>query len=494
MSSPTGMNAMPVVSDSISRARNVQASWRNTSIRDRLKIVRSLRWQLAERCEEIASTAASSTHPVQEVLVSELLPLLDASRFLERRACALLKPRRLGFRGRPWWLWGVDSTLCREPFGVVGVISPSNYPLFLGAVQTLQALVAGNAVIWKPAEGAGKTVKLFQSAFITAGLPADLLTVLPDTLEAGISLSGAEIDKLVFTGGFDNGTKVLGSLSRNAVPAIVELSGSDSVFVREDADLVLAAKALRFGLLFNQSRTCMAPRRVYASTKIIVGLEMAIKEALAGAQSQALEGCETAASHDIRECLLEALDEGAHLVHGSVSANRTVYPCVVSGVNPEARILQKDFLLPVLCLIPVDSDAEALSLSARNRHALGASVFSRDPKKAAAMAQQINAGLVSVNDLIVPSADPRIPFGGSGRSGFGVTRGAEGLLSLTRTKVLQIRKGGSLAHFESGAVDSSVCAWLLKLMHGGSWTGRFQALLSLVQWTAKNSGRGQKDR
>jgi hypothetical protein len=114
------MNALPFVSESITRARSAQASWRNTSVSSRLEIVRSFRWKLAERCEEMAATAVSETHPLHEVFVSEVFPLLEACRFLERKASALLKPRNLGADGRPWWLWGLESRICREPFGVIG--------------------------------------------------------------------------------------------------------------------------------------------------------------------------------------------------------------------------------------------------------------------------------------------------------------------------------------------------------------------------------------
>jgi acyl-CoA reductase-like NAD-dependent aldehyde dehydrogenase len=436
---------------------------------------------MVERCDALASTAVSATHPLHEVFVSELLPLLEACRFLEKKAAALLKPRSLGAEGRPWWLWGLESRIHREPFGVIGVIAPSNYPLLLGGVQTLQALVAGNAVVWKPAKGGSNAVRVFQELLFSAGMPVDLLIVLPDTVEAGVLLSSAEIDKLVFTGCFENGVKVLEALSRNAVPAIVELSGSDPVFVREDADVSLVAKALRFGLQLNQGRTCMAPRRVYVPFGRVSELEKSIKEALAEVDLSQFARSDTITPPALQECLNDALEKGAYFVHGGVHSDRTVYPCVIGGVSADAQILQKDFFLPMLCIVPVESDAEALSQAARNRYALGASIFSRDLEKAVAMGAHIRAGLVSLNDVIVPSADPRVPFGGTGHSGYGVTRGAEGLLSLTRIKVLQIRKGGSLAHLDSKALDPSVIASVLTVAHGRNLAKRFTGLWSLIR-------------
>lgn len=475
------MSGVPNVAEGVAMARAAQLSWRRTSVESRLLIINSLRGQIARHCRSLAGAAASGSHPLHEVVLSEVLPLLEACVFLEENALEILEPYLPGNRGRPWWLGGVRSEIHREAFGVVSVISPSNYPLFLGGVQVLQALVAGNAVVWKPAPGGGPVAQRLAELGLNAGLPAGLLIVLEDTVEAGIALLKEPVDKVLFTGGFANGTKVLQALSSRAIPAVLELSGCDAVFVRADADVELVAKALRFGLTFNQSRTCLAPRRVFVERGRAAELESEIKKAFA------LIACRPSAEHSagsfesLRAWRVEALNRGARVVYGDAANAAADIPYVFTDVPVDLVAALGDFFAPILCLIVVDSDAAALEAAAQCEYALGASVFSRDLNAAAEMAVEIGAGLVTVNDLIVPSADPRIPFGGSGRSGYGVTRGREGLLELTRIKVIQIRTGGSMAHLEPEEVSSELAIAMIQLTHGGGFWARLGGLLALIR-------------
>ena len=481
------MNYLPSVVESVAQARTAQASWRQTSVRERLRLVRRVRWRLAESCEDIALAAASPAHPQSEVMLSEMLPLLEACRFLERSAGAILEVKRLSGRGLPWWLWGVASEIHREPFGVVGVISPSNYPLFLAGVQILQALVAGNAVVWKPAAGCAKVSAKFVELLLSVNLPSGLVQLLPDTAEAGIALTQTAIDKLLFTGGFDNGVHVLKSLAENAVPAVAELSGNDPVFVRADADLTLVAKALQFGTMLNQGRTCMAPRKVFAVRGLIAEVETAIKSRFATVPLGGTEAAGTPKIESLIALINDALRCGARLIHGEVQPSGIRFPCVIADVTSDMEIFRADLFFPVLLLLPVESEDEALQTAASSGYALAASVFSKDLREASRLCHKINAGLVSVNDLIVPSADPRIAFGGSGKSGYGVTRGREGLLALTRGKVIQVRKRGSLQHLESNLIDPMIAGAVIRVMHAGGLRSKWSAFLALCQRSWRRS-------
>ncbi|RFC45975.1 MAG: Acyl-CoA reductase [Verrucomicrobia bacterium] len=364
---------------------------------------------------------------------------------------------------------------------MVSIISPSNYPLFLGGVQVLQALVAGNAVVWKPAPGGGAVAQRLAELGAEAGLPAGLLIVLEDTVEAGAALLKEPVDKVVFTGGFANGTKVLQALSQRAIPAVLELSGCDAVFVRGDADVTLVAKALRFGLTFNQSRTCLAPRRVFVERGRAAELESAIKDAFDSMNCRLFSTSSAGKSSALSLWRAEALRRGARIVYGDTANETSDAPYVLTDVPSDLMADLGDFFSPILCIIAVDSDAEALAAAAQCEYALGASVFSTDLGAASEMALKVRAGLVTVNDLIVPSADPRIPFGGSGRSGYGVTRGAEGLLELTRIKVLQVRNGGSMAHLEPEEVSADLAMAMIRLTHGNGIWARLTGVVSLIK-------------
>jgi acyl-CoA reductase-like NAD-dependent aldehyde dehydrogenase len=143
---------------------------------------------------------------------------------------------------------------------------------------------------------------------------------------------------------------------------------------------------------------------------------------------------------------------------------------------------QLDTFAPLLALIPVDSDEEAIAAANRCRFALGASVFSRDESGGRAVAARLEAGVVTINDLIVPTADPRIPFGGRKLSGFGVTRGAEGLLEMTRPKVIQLRRGRRRMHFDQRLTNRSTPLFVafIRLVHGRGLANRLSALAAIM--------------
>ena len=204
---------------------------------------------LAAKSVELAeaiSTRLARTHA--DTLTAEVLPLLDACKFLEREAERWLKPRKRGLRRRPFWLSGVRAEVHREALGNVLVIGPANFPLFLPGVQVLQALAAGNAVTWKPGTGGESVAQLVAATLLEAGLPSGLLRVTDESVGAARQALAAGPDKVFITGSAATGRAILARLAESATPAVVELSGADAVFVTPSADLPVVAKAVAFGL------------------------------------------------------------------------------------------------------------------------------------------------------------------------------------------------------------------------------------------------------
>ena len=264
-----------VASGTIAREmRRTQATWAAVPVRTRLQVIRRFRHLLAEQAESAAiSAVGGSLNTVAGILTSEVIPLADAGRFLERAGENLLAPRRVGCRGRPLWLGGVTSAVHREPFGLVLVIAPSNYSIFLPGVQLLQAFAAGNAVLLKPGSGGTASARELARLLAAAGLPASLLRVLPESPEAAHVAIQAGVDKVFFTGSAATGNRILAQLAPRAVPSAMELSGCDSVIIRADADLELVVRALSFGLRLNFGQTCIAPRRVFVARAVATELE-----------------------------------------------------------------------------------------------------------------------------------------------------------------------------------------------------------------------------
>ena len=415
-------------SEILQQTRTAAVDWRALEIRQRLHVIRQARRLIAAEAPALASSLGG-LRPLADTLVAEVLPLLEAARFLEREAERLLAPRRLGRRGRPAWLMGVESEIHREPYGVVLVLAPENYPLFLPGVQILQALAAGNGVCAKPAPGRAAALVALRDLLHHAGLPAGVLAVLDDSTAMGEAASRAGFDRIVLTGRLATGIRVLHAAAERMTPCTMELSGDDPVFVLAGADLVLATSAIAYGTRLNNGGTCIAPRRVFAPTTLAPAL--------------------------------------VHLL-----AERIAVPPPV---------------------IPVRDVEHALALSAQSRYALGAAIFG--PAQAArALARRVNAGCVVVNDVIVPTADPRLPFGGRDNSGFGVTRGAEGLLEMTLVKSVSVRHGRFRPHLDPAhADDSTMFAALIAALHGGFRT-RFGGAAVLARYASRVTGQRKSRR
>ena len=447
-------------------ARVAGAAWAEAGLPARLGVVRRARRLMAGRATALARTIG---RPVADTLVAEVLPLLEAARFLEREAPALLAARRLR-GGRPAWLFGVTAEIRREPLGAVLILGPGNYPLFLPGAQALQALAAGNAAAWKPAAGGAAAAAAFAAAMREAGLPDGVLTVLGE--EDGPAAVAAGFDKIVLTGSAETGVRVLEAAAARLTPTTMELSGSDAVFVLPGADLELVARCLAYGLRLNGGATCIAPRRVFVPREMAEALEGRLAPLLPGIADATVPA---AVAERLERLLAKAVAAGARLHHAG--RNR---PAVLAEARAEMALLKQDVFAPWLALVPVADVEEALRLDLACPYRLGASVFG--PGTAArAVAGRVRAGSVCVNDLIVPTADPRLPFGGAGRSGFGRTRGGEGLLAMTAAKTVSVRSGRFRPHLRpDGPDDARQFAAMIGLLHGG-WRGVAASVAALAR-------------
>jgi acyl-CoA reductase-like NAD-dependent aldehyde dehydrogenase len=483
-----------LVAAAMAAARAAQVRWARTPLAQRIRQIREVRHLIAECSMQLASASASArARPVAESLTAEVLPLAEACRFLEREAKRVLSPRRLGRRGLPLWLVGVRGEIHREPLGVVLIVGPGNFPLLLPGTQLLQALVAGNAVLLKPGVGGTPAALALRDLLVRAGFDPQLVALLPETPDAVRAAIAALPDKVLFTGSAAIGGLLLAQLAPHLIPSTMELSGCDAVIVRSDADLDLTAKALEFGLRLNGGATCLAPKRVFVARSVATELEGRLARTFnshisRGHKAQTSARMDqshltSAAAEKLRPLLDEALAGGAHLLAGEMRDDGAILlPLVLAGVSPAARLLREDVFAPVLALVTTADDHEAILQANDCPFALGASIFTRDDSAARALAGRLDAGVITINDLIVPTADARIPFGGRKRSGFGVTRGAEGLLELTRPKVVTLSRGRYRPAFEPpNLADQGLFEAYLGFAHGRSSLRRIRSLLDLFK-------------
>ncbi|MEO2090014.1 MAG: aldehyde dehydrogenase family protein [Gemmataceae bacterium] len=427
---------LPFAAES-ARARHAQTRWADTPIRKRLTAVCEFRHLLVERCDELtAAVTADLDRPPDEVIATDVLPTAAAARFLERHAGRILKPRKVGWR--PFWLAGCRDVVHRRPHGIVGVIGTCNYPLFLNAVPILHAVAAGDAVLWKPSENAPRFAEALTALFRDAGFPPDLIVTLPATREAGPLLAEADVDFVHFTGSDGVGRKLAARLGERLIPSALELSGCDAVFVLNDADVELAARAAWYGATLNRGRTCMAVRRAFVQRGVY--------------------------------------DDFVNRVPSS--------PELILDPPPDHPALRESTFTPRLAVVPFDTLDDALRLHAECAFRLTAAIFTRDLAVARDLAARLPVGSVTINDVIVPTAHPGTPFGGRGTSGWGVTQGDEGLLQMTVPQVLTARSGKFRPHIDTvlnaDPAGGDVTAGMLTMTHARTLGARWQGLRQMV--------------
>jgi acyl-CoA reductase-like NAD-dependent aldehyde dehydrogenase len=470
------------IAESIRASRQAQVNWAAYTIVRRLAPVRAFRHLLVELCDQLCDVARREINKSREECISnELLPLADACRFLEKNAAKILRPRRIAWGQRPWWLVRQVDTVYRRPRGIVGIIGTWNYPFFLNGVQIVQSLAAGNAVIWKPSEVTPECANLLTSLLGKAGFPGQIVQVLPATREAGPALLEGDLNHLVFTGGEGTGRIIAAALGGRLISSTLELSGCDSQFVLADAELSLSIPAAWFGVTLNGGQTCIAVRRSFVHRSLYgefcSGLERL------GKSAPALPLAQPGQVEQAERLVAQALAGGAKLLVGSTAGEKSPpswRPAIVADATPDMAICREASFASLMAVIPFDDPGEAIAMARSCPFGLSSSVFTRDIQAALALADQIPAGSVCINDVIAPTAHPATPFGGRGSSGWGVTQGAEGLFELTVPQVVSVRKGRDRLHYQLApgpgqGTQEGLLRGFFEMSHaatlGGKWRG-----------------------
>jgi acyl-CoA reductase-like NAD-dependent aldehyde dehydrogenase len=471
------------------RCRQAQAAWARLPIQQRLQPVRTARGLLVQECDRLcAAVARDLGKPADEIVGGELLPLAEACRFLQRQAGRLLRSKRISLGQRPLWLWGQTDRVERRPRGLVGIIGTWNFPLLLNGVQILQALTAGNGVLWKPSEVAPASAEALFGLLARAGFPTGLLKVLPATREAGQELVDAAVDHVIFTGSSATGRRVAEHLGRRLVSSTLELSGCDALFVLEDADIDLAARAAWFAFSVNRGQTCIAARRALVQRRLYPAFVEALKPFVTAAPPLGL--ALAAQARQAERLIHDAVNEGAHVLKAQPGTANDgdaglCRPAVVVDARPEMAICREASFAPLLAVLPFDTVEEALHMDAQCPYGLAASIFTSNPQRGTQLARQLRVGMVTINDVVVPTAHPATPFGGCGESGWGVTQGAEGLLEMTVPQTISVRRGTFRPHYPTvegkTVLTPEAVRGLLEWGHGATLRQRLAGLWRVVR-------------
>src|SRR5579864_9168927 len=255
------------IAEAVAKAAAAQVRWAATPVRDRIRILGRFAELLCDQKDSIARVISREAgKPEAEAMSTEVMVVLDTVKYLQNHVQAFLKPEPVP-HGNPVMKLK-RGTLLREPYGVVGIISPWNYPFNLPSIQTLTALATGNAVVLKPSEFTPYSSLELEKLLRAAGLDPDLLQVITGDGAAGAALLTANVQKIVFTGSVATGKRVAQAAAGRLLPVVLELGGKDPMIVLEDADIDVASSAAVWGAFMNAGQTCLSVERCYVQEKI----------------------------------------------------------------------------------------------------------------------------------------------------------------------------------------------------------------------------------
>jgi aldehyde dehydrogenase (NAD+) len=360
-------------------------------------------------------------------------------------------PLRMEGRILPSPIDDKENRVYREPVGVVGIISPFNFPFFLGMKCVAPALAAGNGVVLKPHEDSPITGGVvFGEIFEAAGLPPGLLNVVITEIPAiGDAFVEHPVPQVIaFTGSAAVGAHVAAVAARNYKKPLLELGGNSALIVLEDADLELAVDAAVFSRFTHQGQICMSANRVLVARSVYDEFAEKYVAKAASLPVGNPRDPETIIGPLINQRQADVLasqveqgiGEGARpLLRGEVDGT-LFHPTVLADVTPEMSVAQEELFGPVACLMVFDTEDEAVAIANNTRYGLSGAIHTRDLDHGVELAKRINTGMIHINDTTIHD-EPIVPFGGDKHSGIGRLNGEASLAEFTTLKWISVHHG-----------------------------------------------------
>lgn len=409
------------------QAREAQAGWASSPLDRRVALMREVSRRFAARADELAASVCAETRKAStDAWFADIVPNLDLFAWWTGPGLALLRPQRaplsrLKFPGK-------RGELRFEPRGLIGLISPWNYPVALPLRTLVPALMAGNAVLFKPSEVTPRTGALLADIF-DAVLPPGLVTVVQGGAEAGEAVVDAA-DHVVFTGSVATGRRVALRCAEQLKTVSLELGGKDAAVVLADCDLERTVQGVLWAACGNSGQNCAAIERVYVEAP----LYERFVEALVGlaAQTPCAPAATAAQEATVRRHLDDAIARGA-VAHGALPG-----PVVLTGAPEDALAWTEETFGPLIPVAPVRDAEDGLTRANASRFGLTTSLWTRDLARAERLAARAHSGTVTINNAAFTAALPFAPWSGRGESGHGVTNSALALLDLVRPKFVLI--------------------------------------------------------
>jgi acyl-CoA reductase-like NAD-dependent aldehyde dehydrogenase len=475
------------VAEAVERARKAQAIWRARSFAERAELLYRFRDLLIDEQERLADILTSeSGKPRAEVYGNELFYLCDVIGFWASNAAKFLKAEKI----RPHLLMFKTKKVisAHHPLGIIGIISPWNFPLVLTAGDAMPALMAGNAVVIKPSELTPLTALFAADLAQRAGLPEGLLQVVIGAAETGEALID-HVDMIAFTGSVEVGKRVMRRAADRLIPVSLELGGKDPLIVLKDADLERAANACVWGALMNSGQVCTSIERVYIEEPVYqTFVDKVVQKVQSLRQGPSNEEVELGSMsseeqfNKVSSQVAEAVTRGAKVLTGggfNPKFSGFYYePTVLVNVNHEMAVAREETFGPVIPIIKVRDAEEAIRLANDSPYGLDACIFTRDKQKALQMADRLHTGTVCINDGLVNYIIPDTPMGGVKDSGYGRRHGPEGIRKYCYQKTLVIDRFGlksDFPWFPASEKKTMQMRRLISLLWRSGWKNKFRS-------------------
>lgn len=430
------------VGAAVERARAAQQAWGLLSIEERCERILALRDTIVDRAEETVELLSKECgKPRTEALTHEVMVTADLTGFFAKRAPRMLAPREIELH----LLKHRRSYVHYAPRGVIGIISPWNFPFVIPMGDAVTALIAGNAVVLKPSEVTPLIALKAKEIFDASGLPEDLFQVVTGDGSTGAALIDAQPDKVVFTGAVRTGRKVAAACGERLIPCTMELGGKAPAVVCADADLERAARAIVFGGFANSGQVCVSVERVYAHESVydqlldrVTQLTKELRQGDPLSHDTDVGAIIFPHQIDVAEELIEdAVGKGARLLTGGKrreGEGQFFEPTILGGCTQDMDVMREEIFGPVVPIMKVRDEDEAVELSNDSHLGLMGYVFTKDRDRGRRLAERIRAGTVMVNDVLTAYGAPETPFGGVKESGYGRVHGEEGLKDMCEVR------------------------------------------------------------
>ncbi len=420
------------------------ATWGRVPVAERVQILRKLQKAVVHYADEISLAINQDTGKSRQDGLIEVIMVADKLHLYLKHAT-----RWLGRRTVPPGIYFFRRyTVQPHPVGVVAVIGPWNYPFDLGMPPIFSALLAGNCVLYKPSEVAGATGLIIQKIIESVPEISSYVRVLHGDATVGAAVVQSEPDLIFLTGSVATGQKVGVAAAEKMIPFLFELGGKDPMIVLEDADLDAAARWGVWGAMYNAGQTCMGVERVYVADAVY---ERFLERVLAEVKKLKLGYTrEIDSPFDlgplaferqmrlVQDHLDDAVAKGARIVYGGQKDGFFLQPTILVDVNHNMKIMKEETFGPVMPIMRVRDEAEAIRLANDSDYGLSACVWSRDLRRGMRVAGRLEVGSVNVNDAISHYPVSSLPFGGVKKSGTARTHGKQEVLQFTRPLALAV--------------------------------------------------------